>query len=684
MRVLAEPVPRREAAPAPSPEFAPPPSVPKGRPGWLRRWESLRVDVQMAALAVPPLVLALILSVGLVNRYLSDYRQLSQVRGLVALANQFSEISGSLTEETNARMWELIFTPLNGTEAQLGRNQQDFAAAAAKTDRLVAQARAAWSQMDHAGQDPTLTERIVAAFAALDRVPSLRTLVTSEGADMDPEIANDPWFTARLQHNAASMGNRTRAQTIWEYVKDHRYTDLSAQLNAVLLFTARASDDGEIRREIFFQSELLEHQLVAERENALTNYFIKAGARPQGLQSDDFAWLQSLWDRETLLEANLGMLADPFERELLRSRLDIGNFPRVAAARQWLLEKGRYQDVHGLYTPALYDDTESGRDAAEAEVVAALRQRFMAATAAHIAQRRSALVAASVLTASAIALFAALGWLVYRNLTRMLRASVTTLNESVHSVHGAAQRMNATSEALSALAAEQAASVEEMSATLEEITSAAKARGDFLAGILEQEKANEEHAGASVEHMCRMNEAIGQIAAATTETQKAIATIKSVAMQTNLLALNAAIEAARAGAAGAGFAVVADEVTELARTSGAAAQSNEVFLQRSHTAAQAGRQLAQRTSDSLHAMEQGAQKSAAMVAEIRSSDAEARTGLEQLNASTQTIEKKISALAANADDLAQASGDLASSVERMEELVARISLVLRGRDRILS
>jgi methyl-accepting chemotaxis protein len=447
-------------------------------------------------------------------------------------------------------------------------------------------------------------------------------------------------------------------------------------LSEVLLLTARASTNGDIRREIFFQSELLRHHIITERENGLITYFTQNGSRPKGLQADDLAWLRSLWDRQKMLESNLRTLADPYELKLLNEQLDIANFPKISQARAWLQKEGLTTHGFEFYSPEL-ESQISSRNPAELKVIAELRARFTDITARLLATRQRALVVAGVAIGTAAIVFLALAGLVYGSITQVLRRSVATLQTNVHSLLGAARSLIDTSGSLSTLAGEQAASIEQMSATVGQITSAARARSDFLTSILEQENTNQKHVGRSVAFMKEMVVAISDISESTAGTKKVISTIQNVAMQTNLLALNAAIEAARAGEAGAGFAVVAGEVKTLAEVSATAARSNEVFIERSDSAVERGNQLSIRTTESLQEMENGARQSSAMVAEIRLSDREALSGLQQISDKTAAIEKKISHLAVSAEQLASSSMHLTDSVAQMEGLVRHLSRLLR-------
>jgi hypothetical protein len=289
----------------------------------LKRLAHLPLTIRLAILTVPPLMVIAILGFVHLSGYYSEYRQLSRVRDLVVLANQFSAIGGSITDETNAGMWELIFTKVNHSEARYDDNLRLFETAVAKTEGLLADAKARWAKIDREGLDPITAARIEESFQKAEGLKLWRRTVVSRGEDIDPSIVHNPFYADKLKRNLEQMPERAREQALWDFVKEKTYTELSEHFGMALLFTSRVTSDGEMARHIIFESELLKYQLTSERENSLIYYFIKDGARPKGLQPDDIAWLRSLWDREKILYDNLLVLATDDERQFLDARIDI-------------------------------------------------------------------------------------------------------------------------------------------------------------------------------------------------------------------------------------------------------------------------------------------------------------------------------------------------------------------------
>ena len=642
----------------------------------LKRLAQLPLTFQLALLTVPPLVVIAILGFIFLSGYNRDYRQLSRVRDLVVLANQFSAIGGSITDETNAGMWELIFTKINHSEKKYDDNLRLFGTAVAKTEDLLADAKKRWEKIDRDGLDPVTIARIEESFHRAEGLKIWRRAVVSRSEDVDPTITNTPFYAEKMRRNLEQLPDRAREQAVWDFIKEKAYTELSEHFGMALLFTSRVTDDGEMARHIVFASELLQYHLISERENSLIFFFIKEGSRPKGLLPEDTAWLRSLWDREKILYDNLLVLASEDERRFIDERIDLKNFPLISRARDWLFANGPTTDCHQLFTPELREAAEKGRIEAENRAIGEFRDKLLAATAERIARRAHTLITLSVVIGALVLLFAGIGIWFYLNITRTLRTGIGTLEHGVVRLVNASRSMAETSANLSNLASEQAAGIEEMSATVVEITSMSKSRGEYLDNILKQERSNQSHAEQSVAFMGEMSNAIKEIVGSTNETQKAIKIIQDVAMQTNLLALNAAIEAARAGEAGAGFAVVAGQVKVLAENSSQAARNNEVFVQNSKVATQNGSNLSAKTSACLTEMEKGSRQSSGMVAEILQRDKEQQHGLEQISAATHSIEQKTSQLAATAEEMAAAGHDLSSNTEGLDHLLDELSHLL--------
>lgn len=148
---------------------------------------------------------------------------------------------------------------------------------------------------------------------------------------------------------------------------------------------------------------------------------------------------------------------------------------------------------------------------------------------------------------------------------------------------------------------------------------------------------------------------VEQLAQETGSIGSALDVIKSIAEQTNLLALNAAIEAARAGEQGRGFAVVADEVRSLAQRVQESTEQIKTMLDQLQYSSQHAVSVMNARSD------------------------EAGQCVDQANEAGKVIHD----IARNAQNITDASGEIAVSISQQTETIRNVNQnVVKLRDEL--
>jgi methyl-accepting chemotaxis protein len=263
-------------------------------------------------------------------------------------------------------------------------------------------------------------------------------------------------------------------------------------------------------------------------------------------------------------------------------------------------------------------------------------------------------------------------------LGRILTQIADHLDNNSKQTLGASEQVSASSQALAQGSSEQAASIEETSATLEEISGMTKhssdtaGKAEILAG-----QAQENTRGGG-EAMQRMVDTINSIKQGSDKTAKIIKTIDEIAFQTNLLALNAAVEAARAGDAGRGFAVVAEEVRNLAIRSAEAAKDTSALIEDSQQRANQGVQVSTEVKKTLENVLSMVNEVSGMIRELAASSREQNKGVIQINAAVAQMDQVVQSNAANAEETASASQQLASQAGALREIVIQLTGLVYG------
>jgi methyl-accepting chemotaxis protein len=277
-----------------------------------------------------------------------------------------------------------------------------------------------------------------------------------------------------------------------------------------------------------------------------------------------------------------------------------------------------------------------------------------------------------------------LGLLFSSRVARALNQLVQELAGGAERITSAATQVSASSQSLAQGASEQAASLEETSASLEEISSMTKHNAQSANQAKELSTRTRQAADNGAADMERMREAMGAIKHSSGEIAKIVKTIDEIAFQTNILALNAAVEAARAGEAGAGFAVVAEEVRALAQRSAQAAKETAAKIDDSVAKSEQGVQISVKVAESLQHIVDGARQVDTLVAEIAQASQEQDQGIGQVNAAVTQMDKVTQSNASNAEESAAASQEMDSLARQMDQMVATLDLIIRGKRKDLS
>ena len=272
----------------------------------------------------------------------------------------------------------------------------------------------------------------------------------------------------------------------------------------------------------------------------------------------------------------------------------------------------------------------------------------------------------------------AVGWVIIRTTSAVLRQVTQALNEGAEQAAAAAGQVSAASQSLAQGTSEQAASLEETSSSLEELSSMTKRNAASASSAKALSGETRLAAEAGDNDMTAMRQAMDAIKTSSSDIGKIIKTIDEIAFQTNILALNAAVEAARAGEAGAGFAVVAEEVRALAQRSANSAKETAAKIEVAIQNGEQGALVSSKVAQSLGVIVEKARKVDELVAEIATASSEQNQGIAQINTAVGQMDKVTQSNAGSAEETAAAAEELNAQSVSLKEAVGELQRLVGG------
>lgn len=342
-------------------------------------------------------------------------------------------------------------------------------------------------------------------------------------------------------------------------------------------------------------------------------------------------------------------------------------------------------------------------------------KRNVASSASAYASQRNLLIAISAL---AVLLAAALGWLIPRRIVTSLGAEPAELSDvakrvaqgdlspvrgsddapadsvlasmgvmqgqlvgligqvrsSADSIATASAQIAQGNNDLSGRTEEQASALEETAASMEELSSTVKQNADnaYQADQLAQSASAFAIKGGEV-----VNEVVSTMKGINESSKKIadiISVIDGIAFQTNILALNAAVEAARAGDQGRGFAVVAAEVRNLAGRSAQAAKEIKGLIGASVERVELGTALVDRAGATMTEIVGSIRRVTDIMGEISAASKEQSAGVSQVGDAVSQMDQATQQNAALVEESAAAADSMRVQAQQLVEAVAVFKL----------
>lgn len=257
-----------------------------------------------------------------------------------------------------------------------------------------------------------------------------------------------------------------------------------------------------------------------------------------------------------------------------------------------------------------------------------------------------------------------------------LGVAAEKLQDAANNMEHTAQQTQASSGTVASAAEETSANVTTVASATEEMTASAQEISVQISSVASKANMASSSAQSTSQKVDELNQLVENIG-------EVVVAIKGIAEQTNLLALNATIEAARAGDAGKGFAVVADEVKKLANETGQKTEEIENRITEIQSATQASVTAMQEIISNISEIDSASTGTAGAVEEQNSVISEITRSISEVSQASRQVASEIGnvqaasgetgqasqMLKASADDIADLSESLATSVSSFLEQV---------------